>query len=297
VNKLRYPPWAPGAGSEESSCSRAKTIAGVGSTRGRSPRVRGFSLSGMYLPGSLEDGEKRPAIIMAHGFSAVKENYLANFAEKLEGAGFVAPGFDYRLFGDSEGEPRGHLIPAEQHKDYRNAITWISQRPEVEPERIGIWGSSYSGGHVLYLASFDKRIKAAVSQAPLVNGWQKAQRLMRRTSSKDSSGRLPKTAPNATPEGRAPRYRWSLREENPQHCRLPNPTSGSLTRETPSPLTGATSSHWRAWRRSWSTTQRGTYTWSRPPLLIIVAEKDTLTPTEWRSWPTSGLCSLRNRSS
>jgi uncharacterized protein len=133
----------------------------------------------LYLPDSLEDGEKRSAIIMAHGFSAVKENYLANFAEKFEGAGFVVLVFDYRFFGDSEGEPRGHLIPAEQHKEYRNAITWISQRPEVEPERIGIWGSSYSGGHVLYLASFDKRIKAAVSQAPLVNGWQKAQRLMR----------------------------------------------------------------------------------------------------------------------
>ena len=100
----------------------------------------------LYLPDSLEDGEKRPAIIMAHGFSAVKENYLANFAEKFEGAGFVVLVFDYRFFGDSEGEPRGHLIPAEQHKDYRDAITWISQRPEVEPERIGIWGSSYSGG-------------------------------------------------------------------------------------------------------------------------------------------------------
>lgn len=100
----------------------------------------------MYLPDSLEDGEKRPAIIMAHGFSAVKQNYLANFAEKLEGAGFVALVFDYRFFGDSEGEPRGYLMPAEQHKDYRNAITWTSQRPEVEPERIGIRGSSYSGG-------------------------------------------------------------------------------------------------------------------------------------------------------
>ncbi len=98
----------------------------------------------LYLPDDLEGDEKRPAIVMAHGFSAVNENYLANFAEKFEEAGFVVLVFDYRFFGDSEGEPRGHLIPAEQHKDYKNAITWISQRSEVDPDRIGIWGSSYS---------------------------------------------------------------------------------------------------------------------------------------------------------
>ena len=55
----------------------------------------------------------------------------------------------------------------------------LSLRAEVDPDHIGIWGSSYSGGHVLHLASFDQRIKAAVAQVPLVNGWGNAQRLMR----------------------------------------------------------------------------------------------------------------------
>ncbi len=133
----------------------------------------------LYVPDGLGSGERRPAVVMAHGFSAVKEMYLANFAEKFVGAGFVVLVFDYRYFGDSEGEPRGRLIPAEQIEDYQNAISWVSLQPEVDTARIGVWGSSYSGGHVLHLAAFDKRIKAAVAQVPLVNGWENGQRLMR----------------------------------------------------------------------------------------------------------------------
>src|SRR5207302_5019016 len=133
----------------------------------------------LYLPDDLQSGARRPAIVMAHGFSAVKEMYLDAFAERFVAAGFVTLVFDYRYQGASEGEPRGQIIPAEQHEDYRNAITWVSLRPEVDASRIGVWGSSYSGAHVLHLAAFDKRIKAAVAQVPLVNGWQNAQRLLR----------------------------------------------------------------------------------------------------------------------
>ena len=77
---------------------------------------QGLSCAGwLYVPNDLEGDEKRPAIVMAHGFSAVKEMYLSNFAEKFEEAGFVVLVLDYRYFGDSEGEPRGRLIPHEQH--------------------------------------------------------------------------------------------------------------------------------------------------------------------------------------
>ncbi|WP_042462168.1 alpha/beta hydrolase [Neobacillus dielmonensis] len=132
----------------------------------------------LYLPEG-ETGQKKPAIVMAHGFSAVKEMHLPNFAERFADAGFVVLVFDYRFTGEGEGEPRQHVIPEEQHKDYRNAITWISQHPEVDEERIGIWGSSYSGGHVLHLAAVDRRVKAVVAQVPLVHGFKNAQRLMR----------------------------------------------------------------------------------------------------------------------
>lgn len=125
-----------------------------------------------YVPSGLKEGEKRPAIVMAHGFTAVKEMYLDNFASKFANAGFVVMVFDYRYFGASEGEPRSQLFYYQQHEDYRNAITWTSMQKEVDPERIGIWGTSYSGGHVMVIGAFDKRVKAVVSQVPVTNVWE-----------------------------------------------------------------------------------------------------------------------------
>jgi len=120
----------------------------------------------LYIPDNLVPQEKVPAIIMAHGYSAVKEMGLSNFAERFADAGFVTLVFDYRFFGDSEGEPRCQLFPLEQQEDYRNAITWIRDQPQVDHQRIGIWGTSYSGGIVLYVGTFDKRVKAIVALVP-----------------------------------------------------------------------------------------------------------------------------------
>lgn len=125
-----------------------------------------------YVPNDLAPGEPRPAIVMAHGLSAVKEMGLDSFAERFAAAGFVVLLFDYRCTGASGGFPRGRLIYYEQHRDYRNAITWVSVQPEVDPDRIGAWGTSFSGGHVLHLAAFDRRIRAVVAQAPATNTWE-----------------------------------------------------------------------------------------------------------------------------
>ena len=128
-----------------------------------------------YVPKELKSGERCPAIVMAHGFSLVKEAYLDKFAEKFAEAGFAVLVFDYRYLGASEGEPRGQLFYYEQHQDYRNAITWVSLQEEVDPKRIGIWGTSYSGGHVLHLGAFDKRVKAVVAQVPATNSPERNQ--------------------------------------------------------------------------------------------------------------------------
>ena len=64
-----------------------------------------------YVPKGVKADEKRPAIVMAHGWSATKEMYLDNFASKFANAGFVVLVFDYRFLGSSEGEPRGQLLP------------------------------------------------------------------------------------------------------------------------------------------------------------------------------------------
>jgi dienelactone hydrolase len=89
-----------------------------------------------------------------------------DFAERFAGAGFVTLVFDFRYFGDSEGEPRSQLFPLEQVEDVRNAITWVSDQPEVDSRRIGLCGTSYGGGIAMYAATFDRRVKAVVAQVP-----------------------------------------------------------------------------------------------------------------------------------
>jgi hypothetical protein len=103
---------------------------------------------------------------------------LPQFAECFVQAGFVVSLFDYRYQGASEGEHRGQMLPTEQHEDFRNAITWTQLQSEVDPERIGLWGFSYSGGHVLHLAAFDPRVKAIVAQMPTVNAFLNSRRLV-----------------------------------------------------------------------------------------------------------------------
>ncbi|AIF50826.1 alpha/beta hydrolase [Pelosinus sp. UFO1] len=122
-----------------------------------------------YIPKDVNPETKHPAIVMAHGFTGVKEMSLNKFAEKFAEAGFAVLVFDYRYLGASEGEPRGQIFYFDQQQDYRNAITWISLQKEVDLERIGIWGTSDSGGHVLHLGAFDRRVKAVVAQMPTIN--------------------------------------------------------------------------------------------------------------------------------
>src|ERR1700759_497959 len=96
-----------------------------------------------------------PTIVMAHGYSAVKEMYLDRYAEVFAAAGLNALVFDNRNFGASDGEPRQEVDPWAQIRDYRHAITYATTLPEVDVNRIGVWGSSYSGGHVLVVAAID----------------------------------------------------------------------------------------------------------------------------------------------
>src|ERR671914_2857393 len=140
--------------------------------------AEGVTLRGwLYLP----DGASGPVptVVMAHGFSAVKEMFLDDFAGAFAAGGLGALVFDNRNFGASDGEPRQEIDPWAQVRDYRDAITWVRTRSEVDAERIGVWGSSYSGGHVLVLGAIDRRIKCVVSQVPLVSGHRNARRLIR----------------------------------------------------------------------------------------------------------------------
>ncbi len=121
----------------------------------------------LYLPDP--NAKQLPAVVLAHGFSGVKELLLPAYGKRLSEAGFVALAFDYRGFGGSEGE-RGRLVPLEQMADIRNAITFLQTLPEVNPEAIGLWGSSFGGANSLRVAAVDARVKALVAQLTFGSG-------------------------------------------------------------------------------------------------------------------------------
>jgi cephalosporin-C deacetylase-like acetyl esterase len=140
--------------------------------------AEGTTLRGwLYLPEAANDAV--PAVVMAHGYSAVKEMYLDRYAERFAAAGMAVLVYDNRNFGASDGEPRQEIDPWAQVRDYRHAITFASGLPEVDAQRIGVWGSSYSGGHVLVVGAIDRRARCVVSQVPLVSGWRNVLRLVR----------------------------------------------------------------------------------------------------------------------
>ncbi|MEW2121181.1 alpha/beta hydrolase [Streptomyces sp. NPDC005474] len=120
-----------------------------------------------------------PAIVMAHGLSCVKEMHLDDYAEFFSTAGFHVLAYDHQNFGASDGLPRQEVDPVLQYRDFRNAITYAQTRPEVDPARIGIWGSSFSGGHTMTVAAIDRRVKAVVSQVPFASGPRTLDRAVR----------------------------------------------------------------------------------------------------------------------
>lgn len=111
-----------------------------------------------------------PCVVMAHGFTGTREDGLPGYAEAFAAAGFAVLLFDYRYFGDSTGSPRQLLDVRAQHEDYGAAIAHARALDGVDADRIVLWGSSFSGGHVMALAQKDQRVAAVVAQAPFTNG-------------------------------------------------------------------------------------------------------------------------------
>ena len=109
------------------------------------------------------------AIVLCHGFAGVKELLLPAYAERFAGAGFAALTFDYRGFGGSEGE-RGRLLPTRQVDDILSAIEFIRTQPEINAERIALWGTSLGGANAVIAASRDPRIKCLAVQLAFADG-------------------------------------------------------------------------------------------------------------------------------
>ena len=135
----------------------------------------GDRLRGWLFQPEVEVGP-HPAISMAHGYAGVKEHGLERFARVFAEAGFVVLLHDHRNFGSSDGALRHDIDPWRQIADWRRAISFLESLPEVDPNRIGVWGTSYAGGHVLVLGATDRRIRAVVSQVPTISGYEQGLR-------------------------------------------------------------------------------------------------------------------------
>ena len=125
----------------------------------------------------VPDGPRpHPGITMAHGFAGVKEHGLERFARLFAEAGFVVLVHDHRGFGASDGSPRFDVDPWVQIADWRRAISFLENHPAVDPERIGLWGTSYAGGHAIVLGATDRRLRAVVAQVPTISGYEQSLR-------------------------------------------------------------------------------------------------------------------------
>lgn len=109
-------------------------------------------------------------LIMAHGFTGVRDMQLGGAAERFAQAGFAVLVFDYRNFGDSDGQPRQVLDLPKQYQDWDAAIEQARHIDGIDPRRLVLWGTSFSGGHVIDAATRHSDIAAVIAQAPFVDG-------------------------------------------------------------------------------------------------------------------------------
>jgi pimeloyl-ACP methyl ester carboxylesterase len=149
----------------------------------------GLQLSGIvHLPDGLMTSERRPAIIMMHGFGANKNGGPEWVCRQFESWGYVALRFDYRGCGESEGE-RGRVIAMEEVADARNALTYMAARPEVDASRIALCGSSLGAGVAVHAAGIDQRVGAVI----LENGLGHGERIIRSMHNPESWSRFLQT--------------------------------------------------------------------------------------------------------
>ena len=128
-------------------------------------KVKGTSISAwLYLPEDLS--APVPCIIMGHGFGGTKDMIMESYALRYQGAGLAVLAFDYRHFGESEGEPRQLMWIPYQLEDYTAAIEYARGLKEIDPARIALWGTSASGGYGMVIADKDKNIVCVCAQCP-----------------------------------------------------------------------------------------------------------------------------------
>ena len=133
-----------------------------------------LTLAGVvHVPDDMKPGEKRPAIMVLHGFGNNKDSANSiNPCNLLTRLGYVTFRFDFRGCGQSEGE-RGMVIPLEQVEDIQAAVTYMETRPEVDARRIGVVGASFGAAVAIYAGGVDTRLACVISSGGWGHGQEK----------------------------------------------------------------------------------------------------------------------------
>ncbi len=231
--------------------------------------------------------DNAPLVIMAPGLTGTKEGLCEDFARAFVEQGIAALLIDYRCFGGSEGEPRHWVDPQRHREDYEAAIAFARSGglPHIDPERIALWGSSFSGGTSLVTAAKDERIKAVVVQAPYLEtsaaqqptGWA----MMRYSAAVmlDLSGIISVYIPAL---GRPGEWAFAKSKENPSIRDFDGPLGSDFWRALPRPLRGG-------WENKFLARMLASFDDFQPmkavaelkcPVLLMAALHDDMVPIE-----------------
>lgn len=249
----------------------------------RVERVEFPAEDGVVLRGLLHIPDQGPgpfaAVSMAHGFGGTIYNGLQRYAELFTRSGLMVLVHDHRGFGYSDGQPRRDIDPWRQIADWRWAISYLETHPDVDAERIGVWGSSYAGGHVLVLGASDRRIKCVVAQVPTISGVEQGRRRITSAQDEDLLTQSFTASDRAQYAGDGPTYTTLFGTEPPALYRTAD-TVAFADRTYPD-------GYWENSVTTRSTRAARLYEPGRviagvspTPLLIVVAEYDTVTPAD-----------------
>ena len=235
-----------------------------------------FDSEGTTLCGwlTLPEGDgPHPIVILIHGLSGIIDLDLAEYAASFVAAGFACLAYDHRNWGRSAGWPRCESDPWRQVADLREAISYARALPGIDPERVGLWGTSYGGGHVLTVSALDKRVRCAVSQVPLISG--------------------PRTFATWVPAAKQDAFRARLDQDRDRRRQGEPPATTAAANE------GSETAEWVARKDTQGRYQNAltlrsfdllrTYDplafapqIAPTPLMMIAAAQDTTTPTAWQ---------------
>ncbi len=124
----------------------------------------------MHLPAEDRAGARWPAILMVHGWSGIQASMLPPFRDQFVKEGFAVMTFDYRGWGESEGQPRHVIRVGDCLRDAENALVHLRGFPEVDPARIVLWGTSLGGGHACVMGARHPELLAVIAHVPMLDG-------------------------------------------------------------------------------------------------------------------------------